>query len=184
MSGSEARLAAAALGLDPGLGFIHLDTHHLATAWRATSWSPFGLRRLGAGLDHPRAAEARMVLRTARRHVPFDGIIRSFPRILSGPQQRVYLSKAGSVNLARKFESLLPRTPVELVAPVRHEVSQPVQFGTLFPLYARYLVGPPCSAQPYPQIVEHLIRDMNPKWFHQKLLLAVASRSAKRAGKD
>ena len=29
-----------------------------------------------------------------------------------------------------------------------------------------YLVGPSCLAQPCPQIIEHLIRDVNPKWFH------------------
>ena len=31
-------------------------------------------------------------------------------------------------------------------------------------------------AQPCPQIIEHLIRDVNPKWFHyNKPILAIAS---------
>ena len=40
---SEARLAIAALGLDPGLGFWHVDAQR-ATAWPATSWSRFAHR--------------------------------------------------------------------------------------------------------------------------------------------
>jgi hypothetical protein len=35
----------------------------------------------------------------------------------------------------------------------------------LFPSYPGYLLGPSCMVQPRPQIVEHLIRDVNPKWF-------------------
>ena len=42
--------------------------------------------------------------------------------------------------------------------------------------YIRQLVRPSRVAQPYPQIIEHFIRDMNPKWFHcNNSLLVVAS---------
>ena len=62
------------------------------------------------------------------------------------------------------------------MGPVGHEALQPVQLGALFPAYAGYLIGPSRMAQPCPQIVEHLIRDMNPKRFHyNKSLLAIAS---------
>ena len=60
----------------------------------------------------------------------------------------------------------LPGTPVELMGPVRNEAPQPVEFGALLPPYPGYLVGPSCMVQPCPQIVEHLIRDVNPKRFH------------------
>ena len=77
--------------------------------------------------------------------------------------------------VVERVELPLPGTPVELMGPVGNEALQPVQFGALFPPYARYLVGPSCVAQPCPQIVEHLIRDVNPKRFHyNKSLLAMA----------
>src|SRR5215831_7061752 len=60
----------------------------------------------------------------------------------------------------------LPSPTVELLGPTGNEAPQPVQFGALFPPYAGYLVGPSRMAQPCPQIVEHLIRDVNPKRFH------------------
>ena len=78
--------------------------------------------------------------------------------------------------MVERVELSLPGTPVELIGPVGNEAPQPAQFGALFPSYARYLVGPSSIAQPCPQIIEHLVRDMNPKWFQlQFLLLAIAS---------
>src|SRR6516225_6053818 len=68
--------------------------------------------------------------------------------------------------VAERVQFPLPGTPVELMGPVRNEAPQPVQFGALFPPYAGNLVGPSCLVQPCPQIVEHLIRDVNPKRFH------------------
>jgi hypothetical protein len=77
--------------------------------------------------------------------------------------------------VVERVEFPLPGTPVELMNPVGNEVSQPVQFGALFPAYAGYLVGPSCMVQPRPQIVEHFIRDVNPKRFHyNNSLLAIA----------
>ncbi len=68
--------------------------------------------------------------------------------------------------VVERVELPFPGTPVELIGPVGNEAPQPVQLGALFPAYAGYLVGPSCVAQACPQIVEHLIRDVNPKWFH------------------
>ena len=42
---SEARLAAAALGLDPGLGVLHVDTPN-RDSWLAISWNPFARRSM------------------------------------------------------------------------------------------------------------------------------------------
>jgi hypothetical protein len=53
---------------------------------------------------------------------------------------------------------------------VGHEAPQPLQLGALFPTYAGYLVGPPRMAQPCPQIVEHVIRNVNPKRFQLQQL--------------
>jgi len=78
--------------------------------------------------------------------------------------------------LVERVELALPSTPVELMRPVGHEAPQPVQLGALLPAYAGHLIGPSRMAQPYPQIVEYLIRDMNPKRFHYTLL-AMASRT-------
>jgi len=68
--------------------------------------------------------------------------------------------------LVERIELALSSTPVELIGPVGHEALQPFQLCALSPAYAGYLVGPSCMAQPCPQIIEHLIRDVNPKWFH------------------
>jgi len=68
--------------------------------------------------------------------------------------------------VVERVELPLPGTPVELMGPVGHEAAQPVQLGALFPAYARYLVRPSRMAQPRPQILEYLIRDMNPKRFN------------------
>jgi hypothetical protein len=83
--------------------------------------------------------------------------------------------------LVERVELPLPGTPVELMRPVGHEAPQPVQLGALLPAYAGHLIGPSRTAQPYPQIVEYPIRDMNPKRFHYKLL-AMASRTPRAAG--
>src|SRR5215472_5224608 len=77
--------------------------------------------------------------------------------------------------VAERVQFPLPGTPVELMGPVRNEAPQPVQFGALFPPYAGNLVGPSCLAQPCPQIVEHLIRDVNPKRFHYNNSLLAAT---------
>jgi hypothetical protein len=75
-----------------------------------------------------------------------------------------------------------PRAPIELIGPISYDVPQPFQFGALVPPDTGYLVGPSRIAQPCAQVVEHLIRDMNPKWLHhRKFLLDVAS---PRRGKD
>ena len=68
--------------------------------------------------------------------------------------------------VVERVELPLPGTPVELMGPVGNEAPQPVEFGALFPPYAGYLVGRLGMVQPCPQIVEHLIRDVNPKRFH------------------
>src|SRR5215472_1010771 len=75
----------------------------------------------------------------------------------------------------KRVELPLPGTPVKLIGPVGDQASQPVHLGALFPAYAGYLVGPSRMAQPRSEIVEHLIRDMNPKRLHyNNSLLAVA----------
>src|SRR5215467_14103515 len=80
--------------------------------------------------------------------------------------------------VAERVQFPLPGTPVELMGPVRNEAPQPVQFGALFPPYAGNLVGPSCLVQPCPQIVEHLIRNVNPKRLHyNNSLLAAAAAS-------
>ena len=86
--------------------------------------------------------------------------------------------------VVERVEPPLPGTPVELIGPVGYMALQPVQLGALFPPYARYLVGPSRTAQPYPQIVEHVIRDMNPKWFHYDNSTLAIARRVERAGKD
>ena len=75
-----------------------------------------------------------------------------------------------------RVEPSLPGTPVELIGPVGNEASKPVQLGALFPAYAWNLVGPSGMAQPCPQIVEHLIRDMNPKGFQSNTSLLASGR--------
>ena len=74
---SEARLAAAALGLDPGLGVLHLDTPNrdslacdLMEAVRPQ------VDRLRPGVDHSAAVTQGMVFRATQRQPPPDGIIR------------------------------------------------------------------------------------------------------------
>ena len=64
-------------------------------------------------------------------------------------------------------QPLLPGAPVEIVGPVGEELLQPFQFGALFPTDAGHLIWPSRIAQPRPQIVEHLVGDVNSKWFHQ-----------------
>src|SRR5260221_12948286 len=68
--------------------------------------------------------------------------------------------------LLERVELALPSTPVKLIGPVGHEAPQPVQLSALTPANARYLTRPSCIAQPCPQIVEHLVGNMNPKWLH------------------
>src|SRR5271157_1209443 len=88
----------------------------------------------------------------------------------------VYEVDAFPCEMVKGVELALPSTPVELIGPVGHEALQPDQLGALFPSYAGYLVGPSRMAQPCPQIVKHLICDMNPKRFHcNNSLLAMAS---------
>ena len=88
--------------------------------------------------------------------------------------------------VVERVELPLPGTPVELMGPAGNEAAQPVQFGALFPSYAGYLVGPSCMMQPCPQIVEHLIRNMNPKRFHynNSLSATASGQSNPRASLD
>jgi hypothetical protein len=76
----EVRLAAAALGLDPGLGILRVGAQardslacDLMESCSATS------RRILVGLDYPPALEARMVLRREERELPTHGPIREAP---------------------------------------------------------------------------------------------------------
>jgi CRISPR-associated endonuclease Cas1 len=72
---SEARIAAAALGLDVGLGVLHVDTtarDSLACDLRAGS--P-GSGRLPAGLDHTAVAESRVVFRATGWELPLGGLV-------------------------------------------------------------------------------------------------------------
>ena len=94
----------------------------------------------------------------------------------AGCRTLVYEVDAIPNEVLESVEPPFPGTPVELIRPVGHEALQPVQLGALLPAYAGYLVRPSRMAQPCPQIVEHLIRDMNSKRFHDnKPLLAIAS---------
>ena len=68
--------------------------------------------------------------------------------------------------LVERVELALQGTPVELIGPVEREAPQPVQLSALSPAYAKYLLGPSCMAQPCPQVVEHLVCNMNPKRLH------------------
>jgi hypothetical protein len=82
-----------------------------------------------------------------------------------------------------RIELPLPGAPVELIGPVGHEPPQPFQLGALFPAYAGHLVGPSRTTQPHPQVVEHLVRDMNPKPLHTTpCWLGPAERAAMRSG--
>src|SRR5690242_2735942 len=74
--------------------------------------------------------------------------------------------------VVERVELALPGAPVELMGPVGHEAPQPVQRSALSPAYAGYLVGPSCVAQPCPQIVEHVVCNMNPKRLHCNTPLA------------
>src|SRR5437870_4507650 len=127
------------------------------------------------GYDHVEVLEHRQhvhvieetagpAVREDERHTP------------AGCRTLVYEVDAIPNEVVESVEPPFPGTPVELIGPVGHEALQPVQFGALLPAYAGYLVWPSRMAQPCPQIVEHLIRDMNPKRFHyNKSLLAIAS---------
>ena len=83
-----------------------------------------------------------------------------------------------------RVELALPGAPVELIGPVGHEAPQPVQLSALPPAYPWYLVGPSCMAQPCPQILEHLVCNMNPKRFHYNNSLSAwpAERAGMRSG--
>jgi hypothetical protein len=64
---SEARLAAAALGPDPGLGVLHVDTKARdSLACDLIGDGPPSRGRLLARLDHARATKASVVFRNAR----------------------------------------------------------------------------------------------------------------------
>src|SRR5215472_1890425 len=86
--------------------------------------------------------------------------------------------------LVEGVELALPGMPVELTGPVGREAPQPVQLSSLSPAYAGYLVGPSCMAQPCPQVVEHLVCNMNPKRLHYNnvLLAGPAERAFTRSG--
>ena len=70
-----------------------------------------------------------------------------------------------------RIESRFPRTPVELIGPIRDEVSQPVQLSALLPAYTGYLVWPSRAVQPSSQIVKRFICDLNLKRFHSAIPL-------------
>jgi hypothetical protein len=63
---SETRLAVAALGLDPGLGFWHVDTPARDSLACDLMEPNRAGRRLPARLDHPGTTQAILVFRTAR----------------------------------------------------------------------------------------------------------------------
>ncbi len=69
--------------------------------------------------------------------------------------------------VVERIELPFPGPPIERISPVRYEVPQPVLLGALFPADTGYLIGPSGLAQPYPQIIEDLIRDMDLKRLHR-----------------
>jgi CRISPR/Cas system-associated endonuclease Cas1 len=73
---SEARLAVSALGLDPALGVMHMDTN-ARDSLACDVMEPVtpDRRRLRAELACSSSAQTRMVLRGTERHVPLDGAI-------------------------------------------------------------------------------------------------------------
>src|SRR5215472_2484667 len=84
--------------------------------------------------------------------------------------------------LVERVELAFPGTPVELIGPVGCEVPQPVQLSALPPAYAAYLLGPSCMAQPCAQVVEYLIRNMNPKRLHYNNALLAGRPNARLRG--
>jgi hypothetical protein len=78
----------------------------------------------------------------------------------------VYKVNALPGKVIQRVEPPLPGTPVELVSPVRNQVSQSLQLRALLPGNTGNLVRPSRLPQPCPQIVKHLIRDINPTRFH------------------
>src|SRR5262249_21737658 len=70
--------------------------------------------------------------------------------------------------LIESVEPLLPHAPIKLIRPVGDNAPQPLQLRALPPLDAGNLIGPPGTAQAHAQIVEHLILDMNAKWFQHE----------------
>ena len=71
VSESETRLAVAALGLDPGLGFWHVDTP-ARDSLACDLMEPVRPQVDASGLDYARAVEASLVFRAARRDVSID----------------------------------------------------------------------------------------------------------------
>src|SRR5215469_10584328 len=142
----------------PALRDVAVVDAHLGWAWRES------IPRKG-GHDYVEVLEHRqhvhVIEETARPPVRQDE-----GHTAAGRGALVHEVDAFPSELVKRVELALPSTPVELTGPVGHEAPQPVQLSALAPAYARYLVGPSCMAQPCPQIVEHLVCDMNPKRVH------------------